>query len=40
MFRASRATGRGSVYMAGFDGILSEEAMWAIRSWLDAKFTE
>jgi len=26
--------------MAGFDGNLSEAAMWAIRNWLDAKFTE
>jgi len=30
----------GSVYMPSFDGILTQEAMWAIRSWLDTKFTE
>jgi cytochrome c-550 PedF len=30
----------GSVYMPSFDGILTQEAMWAIRSWLDTKFTD
>jgi cytochrome c-550 PedF len=27
----------GAVYMPKFEGILSQEAMWAIRSWLDTK---
>jgi hypothetical protein len=31
---------RDSVYMPAFDGILTQEAMWAIRSWLDTKFTK
>ena len=30
----------GAVYMPKFEGILSQEGMWAIRSWLDTKFTE
>jgi cytochrome c-550 PedF len=30
----------GAVYMPKFEGILSQEAMWAIRSWLDTKFEE
>ena len=28
----------GAVYMPKFEGILSQEAMWAIRSWLDTKY--
>ena len=27
----------GAVYMPKFEGVLSQEAMWAIRSWLDTK---
>ncbi len=27
----------GAVYMPKFEGILSQEAMWSIRSWLDTK---
>lgn len=30
----------GTVHMPKFEGILSQEAMWAIRSWLDTKFAE
>jgi cytochrome c-550 PedF len=30
----------GAVYMPKFEGILSQEGMWAIRSWLDTKFTD
>jgi len=30
----------GAVYMPKFEGILSQEAIWAIRSWLDTKYTE
>jgi cytochrome c-550 PedF len=30
----------GAVYMPKFEGILSQEGIWAIRSWLDTKFTE
>jgi mono/diheme cytochrome c family protein len=30
----------GTVYMPKFEGILSQEGIWAIRSWLDTKFTE
>jgi cytochrome c-550 PedF len=30
----------GAVYMPKFEGILSQEGMWAIRSWLDTKFQE
>jgi hypothetical protein len=26
--------------MPKFEGILSQEGMWAIRSWLDTKFTD
>ena len=29
----------GAVYMPKFEGILSQEGMWAIRSWLDTKAT-
>ncbi|MFZ2853179.1 MAG: cytochrome c-550 PedF [Rhodocyclaceae bacterium] len=29
------ATRDGRVYMPPFDGILSQEAMWALRSWLE-----
>lgn len=30
----------GAVYMPKFEGILTQEGMWAIRSWLDTKFEE
>jgi len=30
----------GAVHMPKFEGILSQEGMWAIRSWVDTKFTE
>jgi cytochrome c-550 PedF len=30
-------TQNGAVKMPGYEGILSQEAMWAIRSWLDTK---
>jgi cytochrome c-550 PedF len=33
-------TRNGAVYMPKFEGVLSQEAIWAIRSWLDTKFEE
>ena len=30
----------GVTYMPAFEGILSQEAMWAIRSWLETKHVE
>jgi hypothetical protein len=30
----------GAVYMPEFEGVLTQEGMWAIRSWLDIKFQE
>jgi cytochrome c-550 PedF len=30
----------GRVYMPPFEGILSQEAMWAIRAWLDTVYEE
>ena len=34
------AVRNGAVHMPKFEGILSQEAMWAIRSWLDTKVTK
>ena len=33
------ATRDGRVYMPPFEGILSQEAMWTIRAWLDSPIT-
>ena len=30
----------GMTYMPGFEGTLSQEAMWAIRSWLETQYAE
>ena len=30
----------GRVYMPKFDGVLSQEGMWAIRTWLESKHTD
>ena len=34
------AVRNGAVHMPKFEGILSQEGMWAIRSWLDTKVTK
>jgi hypothetical protein len=36
----SARDGRQALHMPKFEGILSQEGMWAIRSWLDTKFTD
>ena len=33
-------TRNGAVYMPKFQGILSQEGLWAIRTWLDTKHTD
>jgi len=30
----------GITYMPGYEGIISQEAMWAIRSWLETKYEQ
>ena len=29
----------GTTMMPGFDGLISQEAMWAIRTYLESKYT-
>ncbi len=30
----------GKVYMPAYEGVISQEAMWAIRAWLETKYVE